>query len=642
MGQIKIKKNEAVEGVSKFSKHAVPSEEEVREEEINESLMEIYQNEDGEIINVSTLDKKKRHGFLYYFLTTVLTLGILGGGGWYGYKYYYLFGNPSAGSVEISIDAPREIVSGEEFSYTVNYKNQSGIGIKNIEIKMTYPENFIFLESSPLAKDKNNIWQLEDLGSHRSGKIEIKGRVVGLKDQVAVAFANMTYVPENFSSEFRKDATFETVVSGIGIDYNLSSENAVLVNESKVISLRFQKEKDGYLNNFRLTVAGSDAFVLATSSGMKDENIEMAKAGVWLVKKIDADPTDLNIGFKFKEKNKPMEEVTLTFEYSEDGEEYYKFLEKKITFEIIKNDLNLNLILNGSRNDQGIDFDQTLNYSIVYSNKGDEEMKDVVIMAVLNSDILDWTKLADDNKGRVSGNTISWSKEEIPALASLVKNSEGTIDFAIKVVPLDKVRVGSADFDPNRKYEAQSYVQFSIGGNQSAGNEETKSNIILSKVNSDLKLDEKVQYFNADNIAVGSGPLPPKVGEVTSYRVFWTITNNLHELNGLKAEVILPAYVKWEDKNKATAGSIQYDEASRKVTWDVGRLPVDVYQVEADFSISITPVESDRDTIMVLLPSASLEAIDNITGAEIKKNTKAKTTSLEDDEIANTDGRVVK
>jgi len=204
------------------------------------------------------------------------------------------------------------------------------------------------------------------------------------------------------------------------------------------------------------------------------------------------------------------------------------------------------------------------------------------------------------------------------------------------------VKAGSAGYDPNRKYEVQSYAQFTIGSNDSTNNEDTKSNIIISKVNSDLKLNEQVRYFNSDNIAVGSGPLPPKVGQMTSYKVFWVITNNLHELNSLKAEVILPANVQWEDKSRTTAGSIQYDANSRKVTWDVGRLPVDIYEIFGEFSININPVEADKDTIMVLLPGTSVGAVDNVTGAPIELMTKAKTTKLEDDDIANTDGRVVR
>ena len=305
--------------------------------------------------------------------------------------------------------------------------------------------------------------------------------------------------------------------------------------------------------------------------------------------------------------------------------------------EIIKSDLNLNLIINGSQSDQGVDLGQTMNYSIVYANRGDSEMKDIIIMAVLSGEALDWRSLDDGYSGQVGDNTISWSKEEIPELESLEVGEEGVIDFAINIKPLEEI-----DIAPGKKYMVKSYARFSIGNIKPDENEDTKSNTIVNKINSDLSLDEMVKYFNDDNIAVGSGPLPPRVGETTSYKVYWIITNNLHELNDLRVRATLPDYVDWGGKNRSTAGVIEYDEGERKVVWDIGRLPISVYKVEGEFNVSVTPTETDFDKIIVLLSDTAVEAVDAETKADIFKTVKAKTTRLEDDAIAETDGRVVK
>ena len=65
-------------------------------------------------------------------------------------------------------------------------------------------------------------------------------------------------------------------------------------------------------------------------------------------------------------------------------------------------------------------------------------------------------------------------------------------------------------------------------------------------------------------------------------------------------------------------------------------------KVEAEFNISITPSDADADKVLVLLPGSKIRAVDSETGAEINKTGQAKTTRLEDDDIAQTDGRVVK
>ncbi len=633
-----------------FYENAVPSEKEIKREEIDESLKEIYQNEDGSMVNVKKMDIKRRHGFFYYFFVTLLTLFILGGAGWGYYKYFYLKTN--ANYFNLEINGPKEIVSGKEFTYTVNYNNLSNVSDGNLDLKLTYPDNFIFISSDPAANSKNNDeWTLNDLGAHRGGLITITGEIMGPQNEVGNLLAEIVYTPSNISSEFKKDASYQTVVTGTGLDFEINSDESVLANEQGTIAVKFKGENENYIDHFRLSVAGSANFQLATTSDSKDPDIQMVRPGIWDISKVGTDEKELDIGFKFPQKISPTETVTLNCEYDLNGVAY-NFFQQNINFEIIKNDLNLNLILNGSRNDQGINFGDTLNYSIVYSNKGESEMKNVVIMAVLNGDILDWGSFTDQNKGNVNGDTITWTQNEIPGLASLAPGTEGTIDFTINVLGEDKIK-SDPSFDPSKDYNVESFAQFSIGGEQATtsagvsnanaagvngGSNDTKSNTITAKLNSDLGLNEQVRYFNSDNIAVGSGPLPPKVGNTTSFRVFWDVSNNLHELSDLKVETTLPNYVSWNNDGMTNLGSLSFDSTTHTVTWNIGRLPTGTGAINAQFGISITPTQNDANKILVLVPGSTITAMDTVTGTEINKTTKAQTTKLETDDIANTDG----
>jgi hypothetical protein len=261
-------------------------------------------------------------------------------------------------------------------------------------------------------------------------------------------------------------------------------------------------------------------------------------------------------------------------------------------------------------------------------------MKDLVVMAVLDSGFIDWKSLSDSNVGKSKGNTIIWSKDQIPSLSELAGGEEGEIKFTINVKPFSEDDLG-------KKFEISSYAQFSIGNAEDfKENADNHSNMITSKINSDLNLKEELRYFSEDNEPVGTGPLPPRVGETTSFRVSWTISNNLHELGNLQIELNLPKYVVWSGKERTSIGTINYDSAANKIIWQIGRLPLTVYKADAEFSISITPQEGDRDKIIVLLPGSKVSAVDSETNANIERTTKAKTTRLEDDDIAsmNNDG----
>jgi uncharacterized repeat protein (TIGR01451 family) len=633
-----------------FASHSVPTdekikkiekkmEEEIKQEEIDESLSEIYQGDDGKMVDVKKMDIKKKHGFFFWFFMIIFFLGLSGAAG-YGAYYLYMQKGVDEAMVEFSIDGKTDALAGEEFNYAINYKNTSNVEVKNVKIEAEFPKNFRFIESEPAPAKNKNLWQIDSIPAHRSGVIRLKGALIGPVDEANTMLARISYMPVNFSSEFKKDASIITTVKDIGINFVFTNPASALAGDTNEVVIKFTANSENAMKNFLINIESNDnieymaADVASGNAKSKkaSTSIDEIKPGSWQVNGVSETEQELKFSFKFKDKLKDQEDMVIHFEQKyEDAA--YRFLDKTLSFEVVKNNLNLTLILNGSRDSGGIDFGQALNYSLVYANKGESEMKDVVIMAVLNGDLLDWASLNDQNKGQAQTNAITWSKEEIPGLASVGIGQEGTIDFSINVS-------SSTEIDINKSYEIKSYAQFLLGG-QKKSSDDMKSNTIISKLNSDTNLKEQVKYFNDDNIAVGSGPLPPKVGQTTSFKVYWTVSNNLHELNDLKIETKLPPYAKWEDKNQVSAGTLQYIAEENKVVWNIGRLPISVPLAEGEFTISITPTVTDVDKIMVLLNGTNLSGTDSVTKSVINKINKAKTTKLEDDTIAENDGIVV-
>ena len=62
-------------------------------------------------------------------------------------------------------------------------------------------------------------------------------------------------------------------------------------------------------------------------------------------------------------------------------------------------------------------------------------------------------------------------------------------------------------------------------------------------------------------------------------------------------------------------------------------LPVSTYQVNADFGITLTPTEDQRNKILVLSTGSTISATDSETKDLIIKKLGAKTTSLDDDNM---------
>jgi len=652
-GKIKVRNGNS--GLSEFVKRPLPTDEEIEEFEeaveeearegaIDDSLSEIYQDEKGDMVDVKKLNIKKKRGFFFKMLNIIFSLAILAGLG-YGFYYYIFRGGSDATALDLSISAPEKVIAGEEFFCTLSYKNLSRVDASKVRIGVTYPENFIFLDSLPKTREKDSVWQFDKLAVGASGEIKIKGKIVNQKETNNILLAKITYTPENFSSEFKKEASHTFSVKDIGIDIKFDYSSSVLVGQESEIAVKVKAQENNFLPQFKLTIDPLEnmEIISATATEAKEKGegaimIEKVRAGVYNIREIGREEQEFKIKYKLSKKITDEQEIVMRFENLAEDDKTRSFLEKKIKIEVMKSDLNLTLIINGSKNDQAVNFGDRLNYSLVYNNKGETSMKDVVLMAVLESDFLDRKTLKEENNGQEKGNSIIWTKEEILVLAELEPDKEGIIDFSVDIVSLEE-----AQAMVGRSFQIKSYVQFSIGNSEEfKENVDNRSNTIINKINSDLSLKEEVRYFNADNVPVGNGPLPPKVGETTSFKVYWTLANNLHELNEAKVEVVLPEDISWDNKNRTSVGAISYDSNSRKVIWQIGRLPITVYRADAEFNISITPVDSDKNKIMVLLPEARATAIDSETQGAIAATAKAKTTKLEDDDIAgmSSDGRV--
>ncbi len=651
MSKIKITKKENSEESENFVEKPLPDAQElnqierninneVRAEEIKESLAEIYQDENGQTVDVHRLEIKKRSGIVMRTIRGVILISLIATTVWYGYNYIYLPRGNDALAVELSINSDKEVVANQEFYYLITVKNTNNSEITNLQLQANYPENFIYLESEPSPQRNNNFWSLSSLKARDIFEIKIKGKLIGKKGDSAILLSDLTYIPSNITSEFKKSASFKKNLAESGLDWRIENSNNVILNEENTVSFFYKLQPVSYLTEIFVSISTPENFdflTLANNNAAPTKEsaqaILMVKPGLWKINQLDNEEKEFPIRFKVKNKIDDTQELLIKIGLQDENKKDYIFAESKINLSIIQNNLNLNIIINGSRSDQGVDFGQKLNYSLVYSNKGEVEMKDVIIMAVLESDFLDWSTIDDPSNGQKRGNTISWSKSEIEALSLLEKNNEGTIDFSINVKNYNET-----DFKKN--FQIKSYAQYNVGDKTAEASENTRSNIITNKINTNINLVEQVVYFNQDNIAVGTGPLPPHVGETTSFKVYWSLSNNLHELNDLKIFVDLPSYINWDNKKQTTLGNLAYDETYHRVTWNIGRYPLSAYKSEAEFSISLKPDPQDYNKIIVLLPGTSIEGTDVETNSKITKTTKAKTSKLEDDPIANIDGRI--
>lgn len=606
-----------------------------REEEIDGRLSEIYRDKKGRLINVRKMEKRARRLFVVRFfkwLSLITFLAIISYAAW-----FFLVPGQDAGVV-VEINGPEQVVAGEEFSYSVKYRNTSKVVIRDLKLDIAYPGSFVYSESSISPANKNNYWTLPELQPNEERVLEIKGRLINQENSANIIYAKLSYTPVNFSSEFKKEASHSTTISSLGFRVEADYASAALVGTDNEIKFKISDFANPFLKNFRIDFelptdfqVIKDAPVSGTSSTpLASLPIVLTKTADYWRAELSASssvPAIISFPFKVNSLGSGRGEMTVRFSYEGEEGKQYTFFEKRASFDLIKNDLNLTLIMNGSKSDQAVVFGEMLNYSISYENKGQIALNDVSLGAIISGEALDWSSLKSDYPAKIKdGGILLWDQENIPSLSSIKPGQSGEINFSIRVKDFSENDLG-------QDLRLKSYAQFSLGG-RGLGDVQNRSNEIVSLLNSDLSLTEAIRYFDDNNIPVGEGPLPPKVGEKTGLRVYWTVTNNLHELTDTKVTLNLPENISFENRQSTDVGNIIFDPINRQVTWEIGRLPLSVHTVKGEFNIALIPTEVDRNKILVISSGAMVSAIDNETRSAISQKGQPKTSKLEDDDIA--------
>lgn len=608
-----------------------PNKQEIREQEVDDSLLEIYQDDQGKTIDVRRFAVRRRRWWVKLLLYLVYVLVVIAIG-WLGYNYYTSY-RAKTDLLVINVETDKNLSAGQEFAYIINYQNNGPVALDNLEIKINFPTSFVMQETDP-AMTGQDAWEIGSLSAKSAGRLMIKGRLInkiGENNQIEIT---ASFKPANLSSTFVINQDYNIILSDSNLAISLSVPDTMAIGRDNEAVIGYQAKTGNVLDNLYLSINNNNDDDWADIKLLADgQLINRLDDLTWLLPSPSDQLSNLKLIIKPKEETSGLKTLSLRLE-TKFGDNNYLIDSRDFDCRLINSRLNLLLKVNDSNADSGAFAGQVLNYQINYVNQGETTLKDVRLVVSLQGAWLDWSSLKDNKQGQVSGQTIIWSKKEMPELALLKPGAAGSIKFAIKLKDWE-------NGDQADTGQISSYAYYQVGDEAiEQPKDDQKSNTIINQLNSDFKLIESVVYFNEDNMAVGLGPLPMIVGETTNLKTYWRLDNTRHDLRDVVIEVELPDYITWGGKDQASIGQINYDQISNRVSWQIDRLPVSSQAVAAEFNIAVTPRPEQANQIIILLPGSSAGAIDNVTQVRLESIGQAKTSRLIDDQIAQTDGLV--
>ncbi|MFC1638730.1 hypothetical protein ACFL26_00485 [Patescibacteria group bacterium] len=605
--------------------------------ELDAELSSIYGGEGGDDLQPDMTRLERDNGSLVrraaFGLVTFFAL--LAAVSWVGFFYFSPAEDRFTGeSVFALIDGPAVVKSGELVTYRVKYRNGENVPLGTASLDVRLPESFVLHDSEPSTE--NGTWKIGSLPPKGRGEVAVSGIFLAPLAKEHDIQAILSYRPADFNSEFQGVSTKTVLVEGSVLELEATSPSKALPGDTVDVTFGYRNGSETKFSDLMLSAAWPEGFIPESSEPpATDETLKE-----WRIEELDAFGSgEIKVTGTFASDAYGDIDFRSELSYLNEDEGAVRQAEAAATTEVMQGELVAALILNGQTDSQPIRFGDMLRFAVSYRNTGSASLGNVELSVHLESDppgaLLLWDDLADETEATRDGDSLTWTSEEIESLERLEPDDEGVVEFELPITAEPPAGVRDNEF------ELRAWVVTkveSIDGD--VVERETKTQPIVAKLLSDTMLTAAARFYNENGIPVGSGNLPPEVGEATTYRMTWTVGNSLHELTDLKLSARLPDNVMWNGRSNVDAGDLRFDAAESKMLWTLNWLPTTVSELEISFDVSITPEDSQRGKVPTLVDATLLEATDKVAGYSLLVTAPPVTTAIEYDEHALGKGRV--
>jgi hypothetical protein len=557
--------------------------------------------------------------------------------GYWGYKWIKN-SSFSDTKVIIEITGPAEIDSSRSTSYKIKYSNNNRVSLKDAEIILNYSDNFQPEENAKLepAGYGSSRIKLGEMKGHSEGEFELKGKFYAPQDYVIYLKATLNYIPSNFSSPFQAQNQMAVKVKASPLDLRVTAPREASSGENVEYSIDYKNLSSRSFGDLRVKVEYPDGFEFKESDPAPAEGKE-----IWYVGNLDVNQSGRIIvkgvmtGIKDEAKI-----VKVYLGNLGGGGQFITYSQKEEITKIRGLPLSIVQMTEGTA-DNTVNPSGRVYYILNYKNEGGIGLRDVIITLEIKTKVLDFSKLELDNGSYDSSKgVITWKASDILGLKNLEPGQGGVIRLSVPVVNI--VPVKSAE-DKNFTINSVAKIDSPDIPTPLGSNKTIASSELSIKLNSKVILEAK-GYYNDANIK-NSGPIPPQVGKETTYTLHWLITNISNDISNVKVSAFLPTGLKWKGKTYPDSETINYNERTNQIIWQVGKLDNGVGVLnsprEVSFKVGVTPESSQLKKFLTLLNASTLTAKDLFTLKDINVEIKEKNSQLREDSGISSDGYMV-
>lgn len=432
---------------------------------------------------------------------------------------------------------------------------------------------------------------------------------MGQEGDVKEAKAKLSYRPKNLKARYASETSFSTLIKKVSLNFDFDLPSKIESGKEIKFSLNYFSNVDYLLSDLRVAIDYPSGFEFVGSSSRYLEEDEW---NIGLLNKAEGGRVEIS-GVLMGEVGE--EKIFRARIGSWHDGEFILLKEAVRGISIIKPALYITQQINNNPKFIANPGD-LLHYEIFFKNIGEEFLNNMFLLVNLGGPAFDFATIqAPEGDFTPGENSIIWDWRRVRDLQILPPQSEGRVEFWVKLK--NEWGLGDSSDIKTTIFLSQAKEEF------------------VNKVNSKLALSQKGYYY--DEVFGNSGPIPPRVGQVTNYTITWQVKNYYNDVKDAKVKAILPSNVNLTGKifPDEQTDKITFDSRSREIIWNIGDLPAGRGVTEpapnVSFQVSFVPQEDMRGEVARLIGEARVSGQDEWTGETVHSSGSSLHTDLPDD-----------
>ncbi|PJE64761.1 MAG: hypothetical protein COU90_00630 [Candidatus Ryanbacteria bacterium CG10_big_fil_rev_8_21_14_0_10_43_42] len=584
---------------------------------------------DPRVIEERREQKKRRHTRTIFWSMMTLLVFVLAGG-----VATFIFlnneGNISADNIELTILSPETIAAGEHVTFEVRYANRNEVALESVELIFEYPDGArpVFGEAPRRGRFRERI-PIGRLLPGGEGEERFEAFVFGDEGVSVKADATLEYRPENTSARFGKDTSALVMVnkSPIGITISVPEE----INNGQEVELTIDYVSTGesafedvsleirYPDNFSMISAvpapGIDNSIWHIGALEPDAEGTITVRGILTGNPLDSHFFEAQIGI-----------------FDEETKAWNTYARASHNVHIREALLSVDLLVGGENNVK-ITPGGIIVFSVPWRNNLPVSVQNALIEVILEGEQFNYGNVSVEG-GSYDGvnKRVLVNASTDPRLEFLDPGESGSFTFSVGTVENPSVQsIRDKNFTVSARARIYSnFVPEGYEGVDITGTDSLSASFIT-------RVDFVSKGLHRSGVIPNGGPMPPRVGEETTYTITWSLTNVSNDVENGVVESSLPAYVRWKNVVNPANEKITYNSNTGRIMWDVGFLVAGTGFTrparEVSFQVGLVPNQNHVGSQPALITEARFEGHDIFTDTPIAENRGEVSTTLRDDPL---------